>query len=177
MITADDYEICETQGKIFEYAVSNNYNLKVFAEKYMQSKFCNNEMDSVYSRFHFAYYKEAVWTFFPEIEESLELSNGVNEDGVFAEDIGFMYRLLHILSSVPSKALFHRVPFEYIIKESYNFQHYGFENCAYEIMEEYSLPNRRYDKDIVLLSDEEAKILKAEFEDKYVKRFIGKGRS
>lgn len=45
--------IAETQEEIFEYAISNGYFMDDFIKKYMSSDFCNREMDSSDSYFHF----------------------------------------------------------------------------------------------------------------------------
>ena len=45
------YQICMTQSKLFAYAIEQNYDDDDFIKKYMNSDFCNKEMDALWSRF------------------------------------------------------------------------------------------------------------------------------
>lgn len=164
----NDFEICSRQGEIYEYAVQKGYDLESFSNLYLKSDFCNKEMDSDYSKYHSAYYKEAIWCFMPELEGKIKLCNEKKSEWAFAEDVGFMYRLLHILTNVPSRELCEIIPFDYILNKASSFDHYGFENCALDIMEMFNLPKHRFDSQLTELTHEEAETLKAEFIKRYL---------
>lgn len=165
MMKWDDFEMCSRQGEIYKYAAENGYDLKWFSSIFLCSNFCNKELDSIFSVYQLAHYKWIIANSFPEFECELKKSEcdkpQREAEIVYAEDVGFMYRLLHILTGVSSKELSEIVAFDYIIKKATGFQHYGFERCAYEIIENFSLPVERYDKDAIELTDKEVdKIIK-----------------
>ncbi len=47
-----DY-VADTQGAIFQYAADHGWDMPDFIIKYMNSRFCNQEMDSMDSYFHY----------------------------------------------------------------------------------------------------------------------------
>ena len=49
-ISGINYDICETQAMLFEYA-AKRYNFDNFVELYMRCDFCRRAMDTEYSRF------------------------------------------------------------------------------------------------------------------------------
>ena len=167
MNNSDDFYLCDIQGSLFSYAVEEGYDLKTFSDVYLKSEFCRRKMDSEYSIYQSAHYTWVAANLFPEIESDLKKipKEEMNKDYVFAEDVGFMYRLLYILTSVPSRELADIVPFDYLLKFANRFQHYGFEHCAYDIIEHFSLPERRYDTDFKVLTDEEAQAIMKEYEE------------
>lgn len=132
-----DYDICETQQNIFEYAVQAGYDLKSFAEAYLGSSFCRRAFDTLYSRFQIADAEECADFFMPEIEKQLVKSTSKCDYDSVAGDVGFMYRLLYIKTGIPSKELLKIIPFEDMAKKALNFDHYGFEESADELIEKY----------------------------------------
>ena len=49
-----EQDVCNTQRDIFTLAINMGYDEKDFIQKYMNSKFCNQNMDSTYSFFQTA---------------------------------------------------------------------------------------------------------------------------
>ena len=157
-----DYDICKTQEDIFEYAIKQGYELQSFAEEYLTSDFCRREFDTPYSSFQVADAEESADFFMPEIGSRLVKSTKHGEYDAFAGDIGFMYRLLYIKTSVPSAELIKIIPFETMANQSFTFDHYGFDVIADEFIEEYNLPLKRYDSEVPYLSDEDYERMKSE---------------
>ncbi len=136
------FKICNTQSKIYEYAVNLGYEIKSFSDNFLKSTFCKESFDTIYSRFQLETPMECMDFILPEIKESLVLSTSEQEQACVAGDIGFMYRLLYIETSVPSVKLAEIVPFDEMAKMALNFDHYGFEECVNEIIEKYHLPRQ-----------------------------------
>lgn len=93
--------IAETQGEIFKYAESKGYDMVDYIEKYMRSDFCNREMDSECSYFHF----KTAEVCFPYIEK--EIGEGRTTGSLIegSEWVGRIYRYLVFALKMPSKKL------------------------------------------------------------------------
>lgn len=50
-MTGIEHDICDTQGRIYEYASTFGYDMEVFSKAYLCSDFCHRAMDAPYSRF------------------------------------------------------------------------------------------------------------------------------
>lgn len=101
-----NYNICRTQGRIFEYAAKNGYAFPEFINLYMNSDFCRRAMDTSYSRFQLSD-EEECWDFIePEIGSQLHcLEGNAFFDIDIAYWIGFTYRQLYIETEIKSKEL------------------------------------------------------------------------
>ena len=67
-MTGIEHDICDTQGRIYEYASTFGYDMEVFSKAYLCSDFCHRAMDAPYSRFQL-HTEEECWDFiYPEIE-------------------------------------------------------------------------------------------------------------
>lgn len=157
-----DYAICRTQEDIYKYMVQEGYDIKVFSEAYLSCDFCRRAMDTIYSRFQMEFPNECADFFMPEIESLLVKANGENKFAECAGDIGFMYRLLYIETSVPSAELAKRVPFDKIALMVPSFSRYGYKKMADGIIEAFDLPRKRYDSDHVPLTKQEMEEMEQE---------------
>lgn len=112
MISLDDASfivierIAETQEEIFEYASSNGYFMDDFIEKYMFSDFCNREMDSQDSYFHFKT-PEVCFTYLKA--ELHDFKKGKN-DFYNVGWVGKMYRYLAYFLESSSLAVYNLIP-------------------------------------------------------------------
>ena len=107
------YDICETQGRVYEYVARNSYDMKIFSSLYLRSDFCKRAMDAKYSRFQLADELEC-WDFiYPEIGKELQK---ISEDLCFDPDIaywiGFMYRQISTETNTNSIILDRIVSFD-----------------------------------------------------------------
>jgi hypothetical protein len=101
-----EYDICETQGRIYEYAATQGYNLEKFSPLYLQSDFCKRAMDTIYSRFQLEDELEC-WDFiYPEIKNELSIyEDNKTFDRNVAYWIGFTYRQSYIATGISSSDL------------------------------------------------------------------------
>lgn len=156
MATSDHvhFNICEVQQEIFEYAVNLKYDLKTFVNVYLKSNFCRRAFDTIYSRFQTADAEECADFFLPEIEKNLVKATSQNAYDSLAGDIGFMYRLLYIKTSVPSANLVQIIPFEEMVKRALSFDYYGFDESADKLIEDFGLPQQPYDDTLICSAQE-----------------------
>ena len=108
-ISGINYDICETQADIFEYAASQ-YDFNNFVSLYMKSDFCKRAFDTSYSRFQLETVLECMDFILPEIGNQLktvDLQNKIPKD--VANWIGFIYRALYIRTNIPSAILLEKV--------------------------------------------------------------------
>lgn len=125
MLSGVDYEICKTQGNVYEYLAKNGYDMELFSLLYLQSDFCRRAFDTNYSRFQLADELECLDFIVPELKERYpEFCENITEDYVkvkevdtcFSPDvaywIGFTYRQLYIETGITSKELSERLPFD-----------------------------------------------------------------
>ncbi len=134
-----EYKICKTQGRIFRYAVQNNYDIATFAAKYLSSKFCEEAFDTVYSRYQLETPQECADFFIPEIEKDLVAAVKC-QAGDEAAYVGFMYRYLYYVTGVPSKELAQRVPYEEIAKHFVNSNLRTEDFAIEDICKDFDLP-------------------------------------
>lgn len=148
-----DYKICHTQEEIYKYMVKQGYHLKDFSDAYLFCDFCKKNMDTIYSRFQIEFPNECADFYMPEIED--KLSEATGDYDCFAGEIGFIYRLLYMETSVPSAELVKRVPFDRLAEMAHTFEHYGYEETADDMIEKFHLPRQRYDSSFVPLTDKQ----------------------
>lgn len=98
--------IATEQGQIFEYAESKGYDMNDFIQKYMNSAFCNREMDSECSFFHF----KPAEVCFPYIEKECNLKKSVSGEYNDVGWTGMMYRYLVYKLNISSKKLITILP-------------------------------------------------------------------
>lgn len=98
--------IATEQGQIFEYAKSKGYDIDDFIVQYMNSAFCNREMDSECSFFHF----KPAEVCFPYIEKECNLKKAASEEYNDVGWTGMMYRYLVYKLNIPSYKLISILP-------------------------------------------------------------------
>ena len=107
--THDDHLICMAQARLFHLASKMHFDEENFTEKYMNSTFCNNHIDTecdCYQTSDTGYDMEVL---LDEINPSKSKAEGCPPA---MEYIGYMYQYLHIRSGVPSRELYGRLPYE-----------------------------------------------------------------
>lgn len=97
------YEICKTQSKLFLYAIRHDYDDNDFIKKYMESQFCNQKMDALYSRFQPMNAAYIMSYLLDEISPETSKKH-YDEDAI--EWIGWMYRYTQLRLEVPSKQIY-----------------------------------------------------------------------
>lgn len=145
-MTETEYYICETQGKIFELAADDGYDIENFTNVYLKSDFCRRQFDTLYSRYQYADAEESWEIFLPEIKDRLHRY----EDGqVFRGDVawwfGFTYRQLWYESGVASSNLADRVPVHDLVKLYPAYHTLDEEMAAEKLIAHYGLGRRRRD--------------------------------
>lgn len=134
--------VCRTQGNIYKLAWERGYDLATFSEKYLASEFCNREMDSEYSSFHFGDAREIM-----EIVEGVtELQTGDNA-GITGSDAawaGEMYRWLAIHVEITSKELAVRIPFSVMANFFDSFLRAEEYEAIGNIIKDQYLPRRKW---------------------------------
>lgn len=128
------YSIANAQGHIFEYASEVGYDMEVFVEKYMESDFCNLEMDSEYSPFQNELDVPCMEVIMNEFSAKniVVPMNDKKRYRYCAYYVGFVYRYLKLLSRLSSKEVYRKIPFEKMVFE-YFFDHYEYPDAIKEI--------------------------------------------
>lgn len=93
--------IAATQGEIFMHAEDLGYDMNDFITKYMNSDFCNNEMDSECSDFHFKQDTVCV----PYIEKEISAQKSSENKFNDVRFVGMVYRYLVFMMNISSKKL------------------------------------------------------------------------
>ena len=139
MIDNIEYDICETQMRIYRYYAKRKYNMEIFSNAYLSSDFCKRAMDTKYSRFQLEDVGECSDFFMPEIENKLTIDTEIKIPVEVVEWIGFAYRQLWFETRIFSKDLCKIVPFSAMVK-LYPGMHTLDEDVAAEkIMQMYNL--------------------------------------
>ena len=109
MLTKIQEIICETQGNIFRCANELGYDMDKFVPAYMQSRFCERSMDTVYSPFQMADPEECLDFILPEINVPKLPQPKYRADILYW--IGYTYRHLYFSLNKTSKEIGNRVSF------------------------------------------------------------------
>lgn len=104
-----NYEICRTQGNIYEYIAEQGLDLATFSEKYMRSNFTERQMDTKYSRYQLREPEECLDFIFPEIGDIPAAGQPVSHAAAFWT--GFIYRGLYLATGISSRKLAEIIPF------------------------------------------------------------------
>ena len=111
-MTHVEYEICDNQGRLYEYMAHAGYDIQIFSDLYLGSDFCRRAFDTTYSRFQYADEPECLDFLMPEIgERCTRTISGTMFSPDVAKWIGFAYRHLYIATGIPSTELKELVPF------------------------------------------------------------------
>lgn len=129
-----DWSICMAQGRLFYLAGKLNFDPKDFTEKYMNSQFCNNHIDSPYDNYHKQNTECIMTALLKEITPSK-----ANEPcyPYSMEYIGYVYQYIHIRSGVPSSKIYQRLPYDKIKNICLMSINQDEEETLYYIMEKY----------------------------------------
>ena len=136
MITDMEYDICRTQGNIYELIAKNGYDISLFSGLYLKSDFCRRVFDTGYFGTQFLDELECMDFLIPEIQDRFPeiKSNPVTANGFviahyvpikyfrrepktcFSPDIaywiGFTYRQLYVETGTSSRELSEKIPFQ-----------------------------------------------------------------
>lgn len=127
--------IAREQAEIFELAEEKGYDMNDFSYKYMNCDFCNREMDSQCSFFHFKpcevcmAYIEKECRFIPAKEESFYNAGWV----------GFIYRHLVFTTGISSREIVEKIPPKELDDLYFSYELYETEDTVRKIIEEYEL--------------------------------------
>lgn len=139
-MTDSEYSICETQGYIFELAANLGYDMELFANEYLTSRFCEKSFDTGYSRYFAADAEESWEIFYPEIKDKLKkYGEGKHFRADAAAWIGFTYRQLWFETAIPSGQLVRRIPFLDMIRLYPGLHTIDEEMAAERLIERYAL--------------------------------------
>lgn len=101
--------ICETQGDIFRCSSEMKLDMNIFIPNYMKSRFCDKNMDTIYSPFQMADAEECLDFILKEIEAP-KLEIPIYNSSVI-EWVGYMYRYLYFGLKLTSREIIESVPF------------------------------------------------------------------
>lgn len=130
----DDYTICDTQGKLFHLASEMGFDEKDFTEKYMQSKFCNQHIDTECDYYQTADIGYNMQVLLDEISPSKSQTTNCPASMQY---IGHMYQYLHRRSGIPSHEIYKRFSFEKMEAYCLMSINEDTEETLYNIMEDY----------------------------------------
>lgn len=109
-----DKAICRTQGAFFEYVCTLGYDLKYFAEYFMHSSFAKG-FDSKGSRCVFEDPETCFEIMFWKKEKDLDSLKKYASDPAIGDWIGYTYRQFTVVSDLPSREVWERVPFDKLL--------------------------------------------------------------
>ncbi len=103
------YDICKSNQRLFALAIDKDFDDEEFAEKYMNSEFCEREMDALYSFFHMS---DTAYTMSVLLDEIHPKKNTRHYNPDTIEWIGWMYKYLQLRFETPSKEIYAILPFK-----------------------------------------------------------------
>lgn len=112
-----DKGICDTQGKIFEYACRIGYDLKLFSDYFLNSSFCNKSFDAKIPRYIFEDEETCMEILFwkkPDSEKETLKSNIYSNPDI-GYWFGYTYRQFAIVSGLSSAELNKRLDFDKLL--------------------------------------------------------------
>lgn len=106
-ISENEYFICENQGDLFNLAQKMGFDDDDFIKEYMNSVFCQREMDAPYSVFQMGEPEDVMDYTLKEITPRKNLQH-YNTNAI--QWIGYMYRYMHIRTGIDSSVLYEKLP-------------------------------------------------------------------
>ena len=104
-------DVAETQAELFAWAEQQRYDMDSFIPLYLQSDFCNREMDAIDSYFHWK--TEAVLMSYLEAEQVFPKLLWPKDNKFFdVYWMGKMYRMLVFATGLSSREIFRLVDSE-----------------------------------------------------------------
>ena len=70
-LTDTEDAICRTQAEIYVQVVNDGYDIESFSNAYLASRFCEREMDAVYSHFQIEFPSECLDFIYHEVKDKL----------------------------------------------------------------------------------------------------------
>ena len=134
-----DDDICATQGEIYELAAKLLYNREEFSQKYLDSDFCNREMDARYSVFQLADAEECMDFIQKEFKPELSFVQYTRQKTFW---IGYTYRRLQMFTGISSRELNTLVPYP-VMARYYEGLHTVDDDMAIEIILEDAAKNSK----------------------------------
>ena len=122
--------IADAQGDLFGYAEEIGYEMNDFILQYMSSDFCNREIDSVYSFFHF----KPPEVIFPYIKKEINCSTTTKEQFEDVVWVGKIYRYLVFTLGIPSKELVKLISPKELDSMSLRYELYNIEDAVKDII-------------------------------------------
>ena len=109
------HDICKTQAGLFKTMASRNVKMDDFIDMYMESEFCERQMDSLCDYYQIASPDEII----PEIEKEIKITvdplvKTIDESDAY--EIGYIYRYISRKYGISSKTLVIIMPYTVIIK-------------------------------------------------------------
>ena len=125
---------CRNQQEFFELMTQRGIDMYTFIPDFLNSDFCNRELDADYSVFQWADAED--WLDFLQNEISLTPNPLIKEKipPKIAGWIGFTYRQIQINTKKNSKEIIRKVPLQNLLN-AYAGLHTVDEEMAYEIIE------------------------------------------
>lgn len=124
-------------GEIFEYALHQGYNMKIFVEQFMNS-WIRESMDNWHPQFSNGPVQWTVYTFindYPNIPLTYEENN---YPYLSMRWIGMTYSFLSYYLNMPSKELYSILPFEQMVVNYSTGHERSFESFANVFIEDYN---------------------------------------
>lgn len=128
-------EIAKTQTETFIYAESKGYNMDDFITKYMNSDFCNREMDSLDSYYHFKNGTVCLSC----LEHETEISKEPYDSYVDVGFVGKIYRYLVYALNIPSKDVIHLISPRELDSLAVEYELYNTSDIVKDIISRYHL--------------------------------------
>lgn len=125
--------VAKTQGDLFYYAARHGYDMDKFIPLYLKSFFCNNEMDSIESYFHWKTEEVLI----AELNNEEPVQNlRVDKENTFFDVywMGEMYRLLVFLTGLSSEEVYDLIDVEAMDKYAVSLELYNKEDAALVII-------------------------------------------
>lgn len=107
-IRSYDLYSCRIQGELFVLVQDMQYDEADFIKRYMTSRFCNKEMDALYSYFQTADAEDSM-DYVQKEFTLVKSDNHYDRNAVFW--IGYMYRYLHLRTGFSSEYIYSKIPF------------------------------------------------------------------
>ena len=132
-----DEGTCRTQAELYEYIYEQGYDIVDFSDKYLNSDFCNREMDSLYSVFQREDPVQILDFVIPQIGDlKKKKEEAFSNPYIGAWELGYIYRYLHFLIKVSSKDIAAKINTKTMIHEMNRRMDWNIEDTAEIIADE-----------------------------------------
>ena len=133
-LNAQQFQLCDIQGRLFELALKNGYDCKEFIESFMNSKTAES-LDRPYDRLQWAG-EEYI------LEELNDEVGGLKKGAPYHNEImywaGYAYRYWHYYSGESSKEIYKTAPAETMARSYPGFHTLDIEMAIDDLKESFS---------------------------------------